>query len=184
MKSTKTEFKIFTILQWEKEQEYLRRQQQNGWRFTRVNFFSMYHFERCQPEDVVYQLDFNQEGAAHREEYLQLFRDCGWEYLQDYVGYSYFRKPLSAMKGGEEAIFCDDASRLDMLERVFRGRVALLLVIFFLCILPQIFRIGQEKSGMEQFFSVFFLVLAAFYLAVFVCFAVQFWKYWRSVHRR
>lgn len=29
-----------------------------------------------------------------------MFTDCGWEYLQDFVGYSYFRKPKAAMKKG------------------------------------------------------------------------------------
>ena len=47
-----------------------------------------------------------------------MFADCGWEYLQDFAGYSYFRKPVAEMKG-EEAIFCDDASRLEMMRRVF-----------------------------------------------------------------
>jgi len=49
---------------------------------------------------VVYQLDYNQEGRSHKEEYIQMFTDCGWEYLQDFVGYSYFRKPKAAMKKG------------------------------------------------------------------------------------
>ena len=92
MKSQKTEFRFFTVPEWEKEQDYLRRRHQEGWRFVRLNFFGLYHFERCAPEDVVYQLDYNPEGLAHRDEYVQMFRDCGWEYLQDYLGYSYFRK--------------------------------------------------------------------------------------------
>ena len=70
---------------------------------------------------MVYQLDFNPEGISHREEYLQMFRDCGWEYLQEYMGYSYFRKPVSRMEGRDEEIFCDDASRLDMMKRVFKA---------------------------------------------------------------
>lgn len=44
-----------------------------------------------------------------------MFRDCGWEYVQDYMGYSYFRKPAPASERDAE-IFCDDASRLEMME--------------------------------------------------------------------
>ena len=59
-----------------------------------------------------------------------MFHDCGWKYIQDYAGYSYFCKPVSEMNG-EEEIFCDNASRLDMMKRVFQGRV-IPLIFFFL----------------------------------------------------
>ena len=107
---TKKQFKYFSIFNHEKEQEYLRFMHNSGWKFTRVTGLGTYHFEACQPEDVIYQLDYNQEGLAHKEEYVRLFQDCGWEYLQDYVGYSYFRKSASQTDGAEE-IFCDDSWR-------------------------------------------------------------------------
>lgn len=148
MKDTKTEWKFFSIADWEKEEQYLRRQHQNGWKFTGVSFLAAYHFVRCEPEDVVYQLDYN--PTANKQEYLQIFRDCGWEYLQDYVGYSYFRKPASAMQG-EEAIFSDDASRLDMLRRIIKGRLLPLLLIFLLCVLPNLLRPVNAYSGSVEY---------------------------------
>ena len=33
-----------------------------GWKFTGLTYPGVYHFVRCQPEDVVYQLDYNEEG--------------------------------------------------------------------------------------------------------------------------
>ncbi len=135
MKTTK-QFKWFTIFEYEKEQEYLRRQHQNGWRFTKVTGFGMYHFEECTPEDVVYQLDYNEDAVKNRDNYLQMFADCGWEYLQDYAGYSYFRKPVAA-DGTVEEIFCDEESRLQMMQRVIKGRTVPLLVLFFCLVLPQ-----------------------------------------------
>ena len=65
-----------------------------------------------------------------------MFADCGWEYIQEYAGYSYFRKPVAAA-GEAEEIFCDDSDRLAMLERVYKGRLLPLLVVFSACILPQ-----------------------------------------------
>lgn len=44
---------------------------------------------------MVYQLDYNKEGLEHKDEYLKMFDDCGWEYLQEYAGYSYFRKAVA-----------------------------------------------------------------------------------------
>lgn len=90
---TKREFRFFSILEYEEEQAYLRAMHQSGWKLLRVSGLCLYSFEACEPEDVVYQLDYNKDGLAHKAEYVQMFADCGWEYLQDYVGYSYFRKP-------------------------------------------------------------------------------------------
>ena len=132
----KKEWKYFSIFAHEKEQQYLREQHKRGWKFVKVTGIGTYHFEECQPEDVAYQLDFNQEGLENKEEYIKMFSDCGWEYLQEFAGYSYFRKSVTDMNS-EESIFCDDTSRLSMLERVYKGRLIPLLVIFCACLLPQ-----------------------------------------------
>ena len=127
---TKKAFKFFSIFEFEKEQNYLRKMHASGWKFVKLSGFCIYHFEKCVPEDMIYQLDYNQDGIAHKEEYIQMFNDCGWEYLQDYVGYSYFRKSASETAGTEE-IFCDEDSRSQMLERIFKGRIIPLLILFF-----------------------------------------------------
>ena len=114
-------YKYFSIFNYQKEQDYLREMHRQGWRFVKVTGIGIYHFEECEPADVIYQLDYNQEGSAHQDEYIQMFADCGWEYLQDYMGYSYFRKPASECDGSEE-IFCDDESRLEMMNRIYKGR--------------------------------------------------------------
>lgn len=182
MKDTKTEWKFFSIADWEKEEQYLRRQHQNGWKFTGVSFLMAYHFVRCEPEDVVYQLDYN--PAANKQEYLQIFRDCGWEYLQDYVGYSYFRKPASAMQG-EETIFSDDVSRLDMLRRIIKGRLLPLLPIFLLCVLPNLLRPVNAYSGSVEYALLgMFIFLGALYSFVFVYFGWQFYKLYNRLQRK
>ena len=161
---TKKEFRYFSIFQYEQEQEYLRRRHQEGWRFVKVSGFGVYHFEECTPEDVVYQLDYNQEGLAHKEEYVQMFRDCGWEYLMDYAGYSYFRKPAAQMDGQEE-IFCDDQSRLEMMERVFKGRMTPVLVLFCAVLVPQF--IMNLTIYHNFFLTVMYAGILAVYLSVF-----------------
>ena len=125
MKNEQVKYRFFTIFQYKQEEEFLRQQHNNGWRFTKLNALICYRFEKCEPQDVVYQLDYNPDGIAHKAEYVQMFRDCGWEYLQDYVGYSYFRKPTSEMNGDEE-IFSDDSSRDDLLKQVINRRVRFL----------------------------------------------------------
>lgn len=72
-------------------------------------------------KEISYRLDYNQEGVSNKAEYVQMFSDCGWEYLFDFVGYSYFRKTSDEGNMNEE-IFCDDGSRLDMMKRVYKGK--------------------------------------------------------------
>lgn len=134
---TKKEFKYFTIFNHKKEEEYLQDMHRAGWRFVRVSGFGVYHFERCEPQETVYQLDYNPQTKESRPSYLQMFRDCGWEYLQDYAGYSYFRKPLQEMNGEEQGIFNDDESRTAMMGRVYKGRMLPLFGILCGCLIPQ-----------------------------------------------
>ena len=183
MKDTKTEIRFFSVPQWKKEEQYLRDRHNDGWEFTGVGFPGVYHFRKCEPKDVVYQLDYNEDSVRSRDEYIQMFSDCGWEYIQNYVGYSYFRKPVSEMKVSEEAIFCDDASRLEMIKRVFEGRMVPLLLVFFMVIIPQIFMQAEEGSSGGRGVLILFIVLFALYLAIFISFAVPFIKCSISGHR-
>jgi len=44
---------------------------------------------------VIYQLDYNPDGKKNQEEYVQMFEDCGWEYLKDFaVKYISFRNRM------------------------------------------------------------------------------------------
>ncbi len=183
MADTKTEFKLFSITEWKKEEQYLRDQHKSGWQFVSVSSIGLYHFKKCEPEDVIYQLDYNPESVTQKDEYIQTFRDCGWEYLQNYVGYSYFRKPASEMNGTVEEIFCDDASRLDMMKRVFRQRMTPLLCIFFLIIIPQLLVQSRINYPLNHFLLILFSALFVLYLVIFIVFAVQFCRYARSVRR-
>lgn len=183
MRDTKTELRFFAIPEWKKEEKYLRKQHKNGWEFVCVNFLCFYHFRKCPPKDVVYQLDFNTESITQKDEYIQMFRDCGWEYIQNNAGYSYFRKAASEMDGNGEEIFCDDISKLDMMQRVFKKRMIPLLCIFFFIIIPQIFMRSQFDMPGDYGLLIIFCVLFVVYLILFIKFAIQFWKYFKSIHR-
>lgn len=158
------QFKYFTIFEYEKEEKYLREMHKDGWKFIKVTGFGCYHFEKCTPEDVIYQLDYNQDAKKNREEYLQMFSDCGWEHLQEYAGYSYFRKPAAEMSA-DEGIFCDEESKLQMMERVLRGRMTPLVIIFFCFLLPQF---CMNTASGNYSLSAFMGGLMGVYLAVFL----------------
>lgn len=81
---TMKQFRYFTIFNHKKEEDYLIEKHKSGWKFTRVSGLGVYHFEKCEPKDVVYQLDYNPQTKDTKQEYLQMFADCGWDYIQDY----------------------------------------------------------------------------------------------------
>lgn len=145
----------------------------NGWRLISVVRPGLYRFEKCKPEDVIYQLDYNREGLEHKEEYIQMFRDCGWEYIMDMAGYSYFRKPVSAMRG-EEEIFCDDASKLEFAGRVFRGKILPMLVVFCVLLFPLMILLRQGESPILRYFLGVMVGLFSVYLGVFMKYIVQY----------
>jgi len=173
----KTEWRFFHIFQYEEEAAYLRQMHAHGWEFEDLSFIR-YRFRECEPRDMVYQLDYNQEGLAHREEYLKMFADCGWEHMGDHFGYSYFRKPADEMTDGEEGIFCDDESRLEMMRRIVKGRLTPLLIMFLCIVVPQLF--VQSMLGNYAMVVVYLFILAL-YIAIFAFFGSRYIQYQKKL---
>lgn len=172
MSNRKTKIAIFTIAEYKKEEQWLQKQHKAGLKLINTTLPCFYTFEKCEPEDVVYQLDYNKEGMNNKTEYVQMFKDCGWEHITDMAGYSYFRKPVSEMVENEE-IFSDDDSKLDMIERVFKGRMIPLLTAFFLILIPQLFLQSSHRNSVIFGVYVGLLIL---YVVIFIQFAIQYFK--------
>ncbi len=187
MSERKREVKWFSITDYDKEADYLRKMHQKGWKLHKITLLGLYTFEKCEQEDVVYQLDYNEEGLAHKEEYVQMFADCGWEYLFDFYGYSYFRKSASQMDS-EEGIFCDGQSRLDMLKRVMRGRLLPLLIIFIAMIIPQLMmrlmHLGESLRVFDRIILISYAVLFVLYLIIFITFAIKYHLLSKKIRRK
>jgi hypothetical protein len=173
MSDKKKKIAFFTIPEYKKEEEWLRENHRSGLKLVKATLPCFYTFEKCDPQDVVYQLDYNEEGMKNKEEYVKMYEDCGWEYITDMAGYSYFRKPVSEMLEDEE-IFSDDQSKIDMIERVFKGKMIPLLTILFLIIIPQLFLQGSIDHILNHILFGFFLVMLILYAVLFIKFAIQY----------
>ncbi|MDO4491248.1 MAG: DUF2812 domain-containing protein [Lachnospiraceae bacterium] len=147
MNQTKLKLKFFDVMDYDKEALYLSEMHQRGWKLDHITFPCFYHFVACDPDHIRYQLDYNKDGIENKAEYTQMFKDCGWEYLFDFVGYSYFRKPEEA--SDMEEIFCDDDSRMDMIKRIFRGRILPMILLFFLALIPVMW-VGIHEAIVNQ----------------------------------
>ena len=184
MSRTKKEFKYFTIAQYEQEQDYLSEMHRNGWKLVKITYPGFYFFEECEPEDVVYQLDFNAEGIADKTEYIQIFEDGGWEHLFEFVGYSYFRKKREGEQE-DDSIFTDMASRVDMMKRVFKGRIFPLLAFFAGIIVPQLaLNLNRNDGRLSPLIVILYFVVFYIYVFAFSVFGYQFYQYELKVLER
>lgn len=100
-----------------------------------------------------------------------MFQDCGQEYVQDYGGYSYFRKPVS--KGIDESIFCDNESRLEMMRRIFHGRLVPMLIVFALLLVPNFVIMDPDAN----FLRVLYIIIMTVYLWIFISFAIKYYRF-------
>ena len=141
MMEKKIVYRIFTIADYEREALYFREMHAKGWKLRKVSYSILlfavkYTFEKCHPEQVSYQLDFYPMEKSERASYLQLFKDCDWEHITDFNGFSYFRKLHSGIESDAEfEIYNDTAGKLVMVKRILTRRM-LPISILFLALLP------------------------------------------------
>lgn len=155
-------YRIFTIADYEREALYFREMHAQGWKLKEVSYSNLivavkYTFEKCQPEQVVYQLDFYPMKKSERASYLQLFKDCGWEHITDFNGFSYFRKLYSGIESDAEfEIYNDAVGKLAVVKRILTMRM-LPIFLLFLALLP-IF--SKLLSGRDYFSWGMFLIVS------------------------
>ncbi len=143
---TKTKIRFFTISDYAEEEKWLREQHKAGWRLISLTAPCLFKFEQCTPEDVVYRLDF--KNNEHTPEYMQMCRDFGWEHIDSCLGWLYFRKPASRTDTeGEDELFSDNASKAEMVFRIFKRRMVPLCIVFFCCLIPNMIRVFSLLQG-------------------------------------
>lgn len=130
----KKEFRYFVLPEYEEEEEYLCDMAKKGYLFEKVTLPGIYHFRKSEPTNMIYRIDFNPQKKEDRESYLQMFKDYGWEYIQDLNEFSYFCK---LDDGTDDEIFNDNESRIEMMERINKRKMIPLTAILLCIIIPQ-----------------------------------------------
>lgn len=178
-------YRIATIADYDREALYLRKMHAKGWKLRKVSYSILlatvkYIFEKCQPEQVSYQLDFYPMKKSERASYLQLFKDCGWEHITDFNGFSYFSKPYSQIESDTEfEIYNDATSKLDMLYRILRLRLvpALLLLAIHIPFLLKLLN-RSNAYGLWSFLAVGLDIFLSLILLLIVAYIG--WKLWHK----
>ena len=170
-------YRIFTIADYEREALYFREMHAKGWKLRKVSysillFVVKYTFEKCQPEQVSYQLDFYPMEKSERTSYLQLFKDCGWEHITDFNSFSYFRKAYSEIESDAEfEIYNDTAGKLAMVNRILSLRLVPVLLLLAIHI-PFLLKLLNRSNtfdlwnflavGLDVFLSLILLLIVAY----------------------
>ena len=76
----KTLIHIFTIADYEEEEMWLREQHRSGWKIVKMTPPCFYTFESCEPEDVIYRLDYKNSGQTY--DYMRMWDGCISENLR------------------------------------------------------------------------------------------------------
>jgi hypothetical protein len=132
-------YKWFWAWQDEKEEEWLRSMAQQGYHLVSLSP-GIYTFERGEPRDDVYRLDFI-TSDTDKEEYLQLFADAGWEHVGVLSGWQYFRRTAAA--GEPDEIYTDTESKAQKYHRLI-GFLVIFTPIYTVTFITLITRVDRS----------------------------------------
>lgn len=164
-----TTHKLFLLPDYEKEGEYLTKMHNVGWKLEKVCAFSQ-HFVKCEPENVVYKLDYVSNRTDYPE-YIKMYADYGWEHCGRVAGFDYFRRSADGISEKEMDIFSDPQSKLAMMKRVIITRMTPLLIILFLMIIPNLFLfvMNYPRFGTAGvLIALVYLILFVEYVSIFI----------------
>ncbi|EPR90994.1 hypothetical protein M058_07905 [Streptococcus mitis 17/34] len=178
-------YRIFTIADYEREDLYFREMHAEGWKLREVSYSILlfavkYTFEKCQPEQVSYQLNFYPMEKSERSSYLQLFKDCGWEHITDFNSFSYFRKAHFEIESDAEfEIYNDATGKLAMVNRILSLRLVPVLLLLAIHI-PFLLKLLNRSNayGLWSFLAVGLDIFLSLILLLIVAYIS--WKLWHK----
>ena len=148
MKS-KAQFRVFTILDLDKVEEYLHEMHLKGWRY-RTSSFGFFYFDQCQPEDIIYRIYDSRFLKKYKHE-LQDFRNSGWELIE--TGFCSILRKSSSNLLPEDQVYMSKGLRWEVMRSRFRSCTATFLGGLVVCI-------SLFKEELSMSFFVIFLLYA------------------------
>ena len=99
-------YRFFVAWADQKEERWLEEMAARGWQLLKGGI--RFVFERDEPRQMRYRLDYRPTYPQGKDEYYVLYRDAGWEHVCEYFSWHYFRSPVAA---GAPELFSDAESR-------------------------------------------------------------------------
>lgn len=148
--------KVFFAWNMKKEKEWLEDMARQGYVLKVVKPF-IYYFEETEPQDLVYQFDFQILSKSKRSEYLEVFKD--WTYVSNCGSWFYFYKVRSTEK--ENKIYSDNASKKAMYRRLI-GFLLLAAFPLYYQVLIMFPNLDQTELQFPNFYFFMRLIIMAF----------------------
>lgn len=147
--NSKIQFRMFTIIDLDKKEEYLHEMHLKGWKY-KANRLGFFYFEECQPEDVIYCIYDSRFLKKYKHE-LQDFRSRGWELIE--TGFcSILRKPASDILS-EDQVYMSKGLRWEVMRSRLRSCTATFLGGLVVCM-------SLFKEELSISFFIIFLLYA------------------------
>lgn len=147
--NSEVQFRIFKIVDLDKEEEYLHEMHLKGWKY-RTNRFGFFYFEQCQPDDVIYHIYDSRFLKKYKHE-PQDFRNSGWELIE--TGFcSILRKPASDILS-EDQVYMSKSLGWKVMQSRLRSCTAAFLGGFVVCM-------SLYRENLSQSFFIIFLLYA------------------------
>ena len=150
--NSKVQFRMFGILDYDKEEDYLREMYLQGWRY-KTNRLGFFYFEQCQPDDMIYRV-WNTSYLRKKEVDLQSIKDRGWEFVEN-CSYTVFRKATGDVDLNDQSFMDNRFQWTDVKSRL---RTSTVSISGGLVICMSLFRESLSQS--------FFLIFAFYALMI------------------
>ena len=150
--NSKVQFRMFTIFDLDRVEDYLHEMHLKGWKF-KSNRFGFFYFEQCRPDDVIYRV-WNTSYLRKNEVDLQSIKDREWEFVEN-CSYSVFRKATGDIVSNDQS-FIDNRLRWEGVKSGLRSCVASISGGLVVCM--SLFRENLSQS--------FFIIFALYALMI------------------
>lgn len=151
-----TKRKVFFAWQAEQEKQWLEDMARQGYVLEDIKLFT-YIFSKQEPQDLVYQFDFQILSKSNEGEYLGLFED--WTFIKRFGGWYYFRKPRDASNTNE--IYSDNSSKSAMFKRII-GFLALTGFPLYYQVIFIFPNLDSERLEYPSFYFFFRIIVIIF----------------------
>ena len=131
--TTITKFKWFWAWDDEKEEIWLSNMAREGWHLKELGLPGNYTFESGEPREDHYRMDFI-TNRRNYQNYIQLFKDAGWEHLGELGGWQYFR--ANAEENAIPEIYTDKDSKIQKYQRLITYLTIFFPALFIFTIQP------------------------------------------------
>ena len=145
--NSKVQFRIFTIIDLDKEEDYLHEMHLKGWRY-RTSRFGFFYFEQCQPDDVIYHIYDTRHLKKYKHE-LQNFKNSGWELIE--TGFCSILRKSSSDILPEDQVYMSKDLRWEVMRSRLRSCMATFSGGLVVCM-------SLYRENLSQSFFIIFLL--------------------------